>query len=368
MKYAAMPGVDDEPDARPLWRALVDPDGPWVWLLFLPFYAFPWTFDAPSTFALLASVAGITVFLALYLIAGKTPNPSPFLLLGILAVAVALAPVGGNWSVIAVYAAAMAGEIRPPRKGIALIAFVCGAIAITGLAIGHHAVWWGPAVLLSAMVGGSNISAAALKDKNGQLLRAQDEVRTLSRVAERERIGRDLHDLLGRTLTLIVVKADLAERLSTREPDAAIQEVRELRDAAREALRDLRDALSGTREESFAHEIGATRAMLDSADIAFRIEGDPSTVPPELAGVLGMALREAVTNVVRHAEARECAIAIAPQSGEVRVEVRDNGRGGSFREGSGLSGMRARLIAAGGSLDVCSSTDGTCLVARVPIP
>ena len=363
-----MPVMDNEPDARPPWRALVDPDDPWVWLLFLPFYAFPWIFDAPSTFALLASAAGITVFLGLYLIAGKTPNPSPFLLLGILAVAVALAPVGGNWSVIAVYAAAMAGEIRPSRKGIALIATVSGAIAITGLAIGHHVIWWGPAVLLSAMVGGSNISAAALKDKNVQLLRAQDEVRTLSRVAERERIGRDLHDLLGRTLTLIVVKADLAERLSTRDPNAAIQEVRDLRYAAREALRDVRDALSGAREESFAHEIGAARAMLDSADIVFQIEGDPSGVPPELAGVLGMALREAVTNVVRHAEATECTLAITRQSRKLMVEVADNGRGGSFREGGGLLGMRTRLIAAGGSLDVRSSADGTRLVARVPVP
>ena len=363
-----MPGLDPDLDERPSWRRLVDPDGPWVWLLFLPFYAFPWIFDAPSSFALLASAAGIAIFLALYLIAGKTPNPSPFLLLGIVAVAVALAPIGGNWSIIAIYASAMAGETRPSRKGIMLIALVCGAIAITGLAIGHHVVWWGPAVLLSAMVGGSNISAAALKDKNAQLLRAQDEVRTLSRVAERERIGRDLHDLLGRTLTLIVVKADLAERLSTRNPNAAIQEVRELRAAAREALRDVRDALSGTRKESFAHEIGAARAMLESADIAFRIEGDPSGVSPELAGILGMVLREAVTNVVRHAEATECTVAITPQSGEVWVEVADNGHGGSFREGGGLSGMRTRLIAAGGSLDVRSSTDGTCLVARVPIP
>jgi len=362
-----MPVMDNEPDARPPWRALVDPDGPWVWLLFLPFYAFPWIFDVPGTFALLASAAGITVFLALYLIAGKTPNPSPIPLLGIIAVAVALAPVGGNWSVIAVYAAAMSGEIRPARKGIALIATVCGAIAITGLAIGHHVIWWGPAVLLSAMVGGSNISAAALKDKNAQLLQAQDEVRMLSRMAERERIGRDLHDLLGRTLTLIVVKADLAERLSTRDSDAAIQEVRELRDAAREALRDVRDALSGTREESFAHEIGAARAMLDSAGIAYHVEGNPSGVPPELAGVLGMALREAVTNVVRHAEASKCTLAITGQSGEVWVEVADNGRGGSFREGGGLSGMRTRLVAAGGSVDVRSSPEGTRLVARAPV-
>ena len=368
MRYAAVPVVNPEPDERPLWRALIDPGSPWVWLLFLPFYAFPWLFDAPSSFALLASAAGIAAFLAFYLIAGKAPNPSPLLLFGIVAVAVTLAPIGANWSVIAIYAAALAGETRPSRKGILRIAIICGAIAITGFAIGQPVIWWGPAVLLSAMVGGSNISAAALKDKNAQLLQAQDEVRMLSRLAERERIGRDMHDLLGRTLTLIVLKADLAERLSTRDPDAAIQEVRDLRNAAREALRDVRDALSGSREKSFAHEISAARAMLESADIGFAVEGDPSGVPPELAGVFGMALREAVTNVVRHAEATKCTLAITRQSGEVSVEVANNGRGGSFREGGGLSGMRARLVAAGGSLDVCSSTDGTCLVARVPIP
>lgn len=362
-----MPPVDMEMERRSSWRALIDPDGAWIWLLFLPFYAFPWLFDAPTTFALIASAIGIAVFLVLYLVVGRASEPSPLLLIGIVVVAVALAPFGANWSVIAIYAAAGAGRMRPARHGIVLIGFVCAAIAITGLALGHNAIWWGPAVLLSALTGGSNLSATALKDKNTQLLRAQDEVRTLSRIAERERIGRDLHDLLGRTLTLIAVKADLAERLATRDPDAAIREVRELGDAAREALRDVRDALSGAREAGLAHELGAARAMLESADIAIRIEGDPALVPSGPGGVLGMALREAVTNVVRHAEATECTVAIRVVTQGASVAIMDNGCGGSFVEGGGLKGMRGRLSAAGGTLEIVPQPRGTRLVARVPV-
>ncbi|MGB3796219.1 MAG: sensor histidine kinase [Alteraurantiacibacter sp.] len=367
MKHVTMPVVDPEIKQRPFWRALIDPDGPWVWLLFLPFYAFPWLFVAPTTFALMASAIGIAAFLALYLVAGRTNEPSPLLLIGIMAVAAALAPVGANWSVIAIYAAAIAGKMRPARQGIMLIGFVCIAIVITGIALGHYTIWWGPAVLLSALTGGSNISATALKEKNSQLLRAQDEVRTLSRTAERERIGRDLHDLLGRTLTLIAVKADLTERLATRDPDAAIQEVRELGDAAREALRDVRNALSGAREAGLVQELGAARAMLESADITMRIEGDPALVPCGPGGVLGMAIREAVTNVVRHAEATDCTIAIQRMAQCASVVITDTGRGGSFAEGVGLKGMRARLSAAGGTLEIMPQPCGTRLVARVPV-
>ena len=354
-------------ERRSSWRALIDPDGPWIWLLFLPFYAFPWLFDAPTTFALIASAIGIAVFLALYLVVGRANEPSPILLTGIVAVAVGLAPFGANWSIIAIYAAAGAGKMRPARHGFVLIGLVCGAITITGLGLGHHALWWGPAVLLSALTGGSNLSATALKDKNTQLLRAQDEVRTLSRIAERERIGRDLHDLLGRTLTLIAVKADLAERLATRDPEAAIQEVRELKGAAREALRDVRHALAGGREAGLVHELGAASAMLESADIAMRIEGDPKLVPSGPGGVLGMAIREAVTNVVRHAEATECTVAIQRMAQGASVVITDNGRGGSFAEGVGLKGMRARLSAAGGTLAIVPQPRGTRLIARVPV-
>ena len=106
--------------------------------------------------------------------------------------------------------------------------------------------------------------------------------------------------------------------------------------------------------------------MLRAAEIGCTVEGDADAVAPEQGAVLAMALREAVTNVVRHAEASECRIVIEAEGANLRVEVADDGRGGSFREGGGLAGMRARLNAAGGALELLPETHGTRLVARVP--
>ena len=347
-------------------RALIDPDRPWVWLVYLPFYAFPWAFQGPTPFELMASAAGLAAFLAVYLASARAKgNLTPFVL-AILFIALALSLIGGNWAVIAVYAAARAGEVRPPRRAIALIGVTCAAVVATGLLLGQHVFWWGPGALLVVMVGGSNLSAAALRDKNAALLEAQEEVRTLSRIAERERIARDLHDLIGRTLTLIAVKADLVAKLVGSDDEAARKEAREIGTVAREGLKEVRDALSGMQGLVLIREVADARAMLSAAGIDCTVHGDAAMISPTQGAVLAMALREAVTNVVRHAEASECRIVIEAEGVNLRVEVADDGRGGSFREGGGLAGMRARLKAAGGALELLSERHGTRLVARVP--
>ena len=347
-------------------RALIDPNGPWVWLIYLPFYAFPWVFKAPMQFELLASIAGLSVFLVIYLASARAKGDLTPFVLAIAFIAMALSPLGGNWSVIAVYAAARAGEVRPPRRAMVLIGVICATIFATGLLLGQSFLWWGPGALLVVMVGGSNLSAAALRDKNSALLAAQDEVRALSRIAERERIARDLHDLIGRTLTLIAVKADLAAKLVGSDDEAARTEARAIGTVAREGLKEVREALSGMQGLVLTREVAASRAMLSVAGISCTVEGDAAIVGPAQGAVLAMALREAVTNVVRHAEANECRIVIESDGSNLRVEVVDDGRGGSLREGGGLAGMRARLTAAGGALELLSETHGTRLVARVP--
>ncbi len=353
------------PKVGPL-RALIDPDRPWVWLVYLPFYAFPWAFEGPTPFKLIASAAGLAAFLAVYLASAKAKGDLTPFVLAILFIALALSPVGGNWAVIAVYAAARAGEVRPPRRAIALIGVTCATVVAAGLLLGQHFFWWGPGALLVMMVGGSNLSAAALRDKNVALLAAQDEVRSLTRIAERERIARDLHDLIGRTLTLIAVKADLAAKLVVSDEDAARTEAREIGSVAREGLKEVRDALSGMQGLVLAREVTAARAMLSAAGIGCTIEGDAAMINPAQGAVVAMALREAVTNVVRHAEASECRIVIDANGANVRLEVADDGSGGPFHEGGGLAGMRARLNAAGGALELLSETHGTRLIARVP--
>ncbi|MGB3739345.1 MAG: sensor histidine kinase [Pontixanthobacter sp.] len=365
-------------ETRDGWRAFIDPDRPWVWLIYLPFYAFPWVFQKPTPIELVASATGLCVFLVVYLASARATDRLIWCVLAILGVALALAPFGGNWTVIAIYAAARGGEVREPRRAIVLIMTIVATIIATGLLTGQSFFWWGPGALLSVMVGGSNVSAAALRRKNAELLTAQDEVRALSRLAERERIARDLHDLIGRTLTLIAVKADLTRKLVGRDDAAARGEAEAIGTVARDGLKDVRAALSGMQRMGLQHEIAAARDILDAAGIACSVEGDAADMDPEQGAVLAMALREAVTNVVRHAEAKECRIVVAADGHRVSVEVADDGcgpsfqdsgfreAGGSFREGGGLAGIRARLNAAGGALNLAPGTRGTRLIASVP--
>ena len=175
-----------------------------------------------------------------------------------------------------------------------------------------------------------------------------------------------LHDLLGRTLTLISLKAELAAKLAATDPDCATAEMRDVAQAARNGLAEVRAAVSGMTGASFSRELDLSRTALDAAGIIATTEA--AALPMGEAGaVLGMALREAITNVVRHSEAGHCRIAIENDPFEARLIVEDDGSGGSFHEGAGLTGMRTRLAAAGGSLHVEGSASGTRLRATLPV-
>ena len=349
------------------WRRLVDPDEPWIWLAYLPLYFFPWIKAPFDTFDVIASAVAIAILLVVYIGGART---SGRWLIGcatvICAVSLLLAPLGGNWTIFTIYAAAMVGRLRPPRHALLIIGGFCSAASAVGMMLAGPWTWWVPGILLAAMIGGANVSRTTLGDKNVELVAAQEEVRLLSRVAERERITRDLHDLLGRTLTLIAVKADLAERLLAVDAAGTRREIHEIAGAARESLSDVRKALSGMANTSLTRELQASRDVLAAADITCIVEGDADDVPSEEGAVLAMALREAVTNVVRHAFASTCRIVIERVPGLIRLRIIDDGRGGSLREGSGLTGMRLRLTAAGGGLAVEPAVCGTSLAVSVP--
>jgi two-component system sensor histidine kinase DesK len=222
-------------------------------------------------------------------------------------------------------------------------------------------------MFLMAMVGLSNVSGAALQDKTAALAAAQEEVQRLAATAERERIGRDLHDLLGRTLTLVTIKAELAAKLATRDPAKAEAEMREVAQASREALAEVRAAVSGMTGTGFAREVEQSCTALEAAGITCTVEGAPERVDGGTGAVLAMALREAVTNVIRHSGARQCRIRIHRQGRSVELGVEDDGDGTAVREAGGIGGIRARLAAAGGSLSVEGSHSGTHLRATLPL-
>jgi len=175
----------------------------------------------------------------------------------------------------------------------------------------------------------------------------------MARIAERERISRDLHDLLGHTLSMITLKAELAGKLLERDPQACRSEIRDIEQTARKALSEVRSAVTGIRQTGFAHELATARASLAAANVGFTEQVQPCVLPAALENVLSLALREAVTNILRHAGASHCEVRMALESGMVVLRVRDNGRAlddGAIVHGSGLSGMKERVAALGGRL------------------
>ncbi len=353
------------PKGRTLrWEAI---DHPAIWLAYLPLLFIPWLIKLPSVAQMIGAGAGLAVFLAVYFVSLKAAGARLVVLaVAALLLAFALAFTGSNWTVIAVYAAAMIAELRPARRASLGVGAFAAASAGLALLTGQPAIYWVLGVFLMIMVGIGNISRAALQDKNRELSAAQGEVRQFAAAAERERIGRDLHDLLGRTLTLIALKADLAARIADSAPQKATAEMREIAAAAREGLAEVRAAVSGMTGASLAREIAGSKAALAAAGIACEVEGDADAIDPGTSAVLAMALREAVTNVIRHSGAGTCRIALIQQQGGLELKVSDDGDGQAVRPGGGLAGLTLRLNAAGGELAVAGDRRGTRLTARLP--
>lgn len=180
----------------------------------------------------------------------------------------------------------------------------------------------------------------------------------LSVAAERDRLARDVHDVIGHTLTAMSLKSDVAERFLDTDPERARREIVEVGALSRQALAEVRAAVGGLRSARLDDEIASAAAMLASAGIVATMPDDLTVVDPRHRVVLAWVLRESITNVVRHSGASACRVLLGPSS----LTVEDDGRGPSgLREGNGLRGVRERVDAAGGSLRVDDAAPGTRL-------
>ena len=241
------------------------------------------------------------------------------------------------------------------------------------LAVAGAAAWvlrwempvWISAVVFSALIGSTVIQQCQRRRLTGKLLMAQEEAEHMAKVAERERIARDLHDLLGHTLSVIILKSELASRLTATAPERAAEEIREVERISRDALQQVRHAVRGYRSAGFRSELDEARRALESAGIRLETSVEEAPLSPAQEGVLGLALRESVTNIVRHAEATACRLTLARSEAFCELTIADDGRGGRLEEGNGLRGMRERVEALGGTLERDGSK-GTSLRIRVP--
>ena len=205
-------------------------------------------------------------------------------------------------------------------------------------------------------------------EKDAALRLSHEEVRRLAATAERERIGRDLHDLLGHTLSLITLKLELSRKLFERDPAASKRELEDAERVAREALAQVRSAVTGIRATDLAAELASARLLLESAQVQLDYGAPPDGLPPDVERGLALVLREAVTNISRHAQATRAQVEFAREEKSVQLCIADNGRGGVAADGNGLSGMRDRVRELRGTLSVESPRgSGTRLLVRVPL-
>ncbi|WP_345574220.1 sensor histidine kinase [Nonomuraea rosea] len=258
---------------------------------------------------------------------------------------------GGSWLSLPVYTVVLYGFTLPPA--LALWAMLANLAVVIVAGIINHSELEGIIVLAFQVVtlGVLFISVRNSRVLNVKLRLAQDEVARLAVTEERLRIARDLHDLLGHSLSLIVLKSELAGRLAEESPQAR-KEMADIETVARKALTEVREAVTGWRQRSLPEEIDGARAVLRAAGVREQVRVAGTPLPAPLDGLFGWAVREGTTNVVRHARATTCEIKVTYEGGEAILEIVDNGKGGvePYTPGSGLRGLGERAADAGGTM------------------
>jgi two-component system sensor histidine kinase DesK len=274
---------------------------------------------------------------------------------------------GGSYFFI--FAAALAPfAVRRMRSALLIMLADAATVGAMWLWLRENPINFTMTACFVFVVGLANLFVAEQKRSQCKLEKAREENHALAQVAERERIARDLHDVLGHTLSVIVLKAELAGRLMGRDDARAAAEIADVERTARTALAEVREAIGGYRAKGLQAEVDMARMTLDAAGVALKCETMPPTLKAREETALSLSVREAVTNIVRHAQATECTMrfTVAPD-GFTSLEVEDNGRKTVEREGNGLRGMRARVEELGGRFRIeRAAAHGTRLVIELP--
>ncbi|MEV5572948.1 sensor histidine kinase [Spirillospora sp. NPDC052269] len=293
--------------------------------------------------------------------------------------ALASSELGPRWYVCFPLAGLAAGTVaghlpnQSPRPEWGLLALVGGVSTAAGLTTwlggmkggGADSIWWGT-------VSAGTVTAIVIRlfSVIALLREAREELAHAAVAEERLRFSRDLHDLLGHTMSLMVVKAQAVRRLAERDPARAAEQAADIEQVGRQALTEIRQAVSGYRGRGLTAELDHARTALGDAGVQAVVRRSGGPLPPDPDALLGWVVREGVTNVIRHSGAGRCVITVRNDGSEASVEIADDGRaaGDAANPGNGLSGLGERVGSAGGTLRTAPSSSGFVLAATVPVP
>lgn len=354
-----------------------------VWLLFPVGFVVQALRSDLSPVQLLALLTSLAAFISIFLwlmlrypfpTAGLMPRElrvriGLLLAMAVLALYIELA-YGSGPPYRFVYVVIAAAVTLPTRKAAWMVAattVVAGVVYAVQVGWDAFATSW-QEIVPFPLVGIGMIVVSRLVITVRELQAARREIAQLAAAEavarERLRFARDLHDLLGHSLSSITLKSELAGRLLPAAPEKAAAEVRDIESVARRSLREVREAVSGYRQPTLDEELYGAREMLNAAGIVCRIENEAGPLPNAMDTVLAWAVREGVTNVIRHSRADRCEIWVTQDGEEVRVEVKDDGYGsppehkGTYSNGSGLSGLAERIAASGGDFEAGPLPEG----------
>lgn len=292
---------------------------------------------------------------------------------------------GPAWLWLFIGVSAIAGGLLPMRSAFAVVMLLTLLPLFILIIVGVHGGqvqgdWWWWLVALMLLIRGLGldmIGVARMGSAIRDLHTAQRELARLKVEEERLRVARDLHDLLGHTLSLITLKSKLAGRLIEQEPTRAAQEIREVERIARQTLREVREAVAGYRQPTLANEVDGAQQMLEAAGIACSLEDAGLSLPSAIDTVLAWTVREGVTNVIRHSRAQHCIIRLHGEHGMAGVQVRNDGEPRTRTEGAeagvglGLSGLTERVTSLGGWIKAgpvrTDGKTGFCLEVELPL-
>ncbi len=280
-----------------------------------------------------------------------------------------------SWGFLFTYAAAVIGLVVPSRWGMVAVIGCAGLAAVCTLIAGGGGGTAGGYAVSAVGIGLLLVLMRDLRLRNQELNAARAELALSAVAAERERFARDLHDLLGHSLSVIAIKAELAGRLMRLDPERAVSEVGDVEKVARQSLREVREAVSGYRKPTLEKELEGARVALSAAGIAADFERVPVTLDPEVEAVLAWAVREGATNVIRHSGARHCQVRIRAGLADAAVEVVDDGEGPACARGEvvehtghGILGLTERAERLRGRIEAGGLPDGSGFRLAVSIP
>jgi|ERR1051326_1210163 two-component system sensor histidine kinase DesK len=341
---------------------------PYFWTVYIAFFlTWPAMKSSATTLEWSLTILGAAIFFVFYFMGYWSDRLRNVAIVAMAMLAVVYFPFNYGAGSFFIYAAAFAGWLRSTKQTLWVIAGLEVLAIAESIAFRIPIYGWFWPCVFTILIAAANMHQQQRAAANARLRLAHDEIEHLAKVAERERIARDLHDLLGHTLSLIILKSELASKLADRDIERAREEIRDVERISRDALAQVRHAVGGFRSRGLQAEIESARDTLTAANVTLAVDIDPFPLQPAHEAVLTLAIREGITNVVRHARALHCTISLHETNGAIVLTISDDGRGGGTPFGHGLNGMRERVESLGGTL-TRDCERGTSLQISIPVP